>query len=137
MPGIITSSSTTSGFAPASSSASARRAVLGGVHLEAAQLEQAREIGADALGVVDDEDAATALGHGGLGTAPELSQVRARQRHYADSSTGDAAGRRKTKREPPPRRSSAWIAPPCASTMRLQMARPRPSPPARGASTCT
>ncbi len=44
--------------------------VLGGVHLEAAQLEQIREIGADALGVVDHEDAARALGRKRIGPLP-------------------------------------------------------------------
>ena len=41
-----------------------------------------------------------------------------------------APGRVKAKHEPPPGRSLTPIVPPCASTSRLQMASPRPRPPA-------
>src|SRR5690606_32077907 len=97
-------------------------------------LEQVREIGADALRVVDDEHARAAAAAGGARAhhagAPTPAATRG-----ADSL---AAGSVKAKRLPPPGRGSTPMRPPWASTMRRQMASPRPSPPAlRRSPACT
>ena len=55
-------------------------AILRGVHLVALQLEEIREIGADPLGVVDDQDAGT------TSPAPGPGRCALRDRHRVSSS---------------------------------------------------
>ena len=137
IPGIMTSRSTTDRARHPLEQRECAAPVLGGVHLVAPELEQARQIGADALGVVDDQDARVPRASvGRVSLLPCDSRtlrllIPQRSLPCIDGHLR-RTGRVNAKRLPPPLRSAdARCEPPCASTMRLQIASPRPSPLAR------